>query len=296
MFDWRPGAAMFGLAVMVLGCASGGRTGATSSLALDPIWDDGKAEFSLYEGTTERYGQLRPTEARMIIVKEDLFRSNLVKSEGGPIPRKTLEALKLNFDVDFPTGTYSYHQMATVMLDRTNLEVLKETVSSTEGCGITFVRVGPRNGRLMHETHSYWEGEADREVPLVWPPGHHLYWDALPLLLRQRVVDGKSPSETRIGLLPSQIANRSPIENTRPVEARIRMQDGGTIEVPAGRFATRMFEVISPAGLDRLWFDDRFPHVLLRMETHAGRSLSLRKTMRLDYWNHHAVGDEKLLF
>ena len=42
-------------------------------------------------------------------------------------------------------------------------------------------------------------------------------------------------------------------------------------------------------------FRSRFPHVLVKMETHAGRMLALKKSQRLDYWNHHRVGDERLL-
>lgn len=43
-----------------------------SPIALDPIWDDGKAEFSTYSGTTQAYGKPRATRARIVVVKEDL--------------------------------------------------------------------------------------------------------------------------------------------------------------------------------------------------------------------------------
>src|SRR6266581_2724697 len=39
------------------------------------MWDDGRAEFSVYTGTTERYGQPRPTNAQLVVVKEDMLRS-----------------------------------------------------------------------------------------------------------------------------------------------------------------------------------------------------------------------------
>jgi len=292
-FKWPIVAA--GLAAVTAWGAAATHSGGTENLALDPLWDDGKAEFSTYVGTTERYGQTRPTEARLIVVKEDLVRSTLVKSDAGPVPGKTLEAIKLNFLADFPTGTYTYHQMATVMFERATLDVLKETMSHTESCGITFVRVGPKNGRLTHEAHSYWDGEADREVEIRWPAGERLYWDALPVSLRRWVASGRAPVESRVWMLPSQVSGRSPIESTKPVLATISVADGGTIEVPAGRFASRRIEVATPAGTDAFWFDVRFPYVMLEMRTHAGRRLALRKTQRLDYWNHHALGDEKLL-
>ena len=266
----------------------------SENILASPMWDDGRAEFSVYTGTTERYGQDRPTVAHLIVVKEDLLRASLVKSEAGPIPGQTVTAVKLNFIADFPTGTYTYHQMATVMFDRGTFDVLKETVSHTEGCGITFVRVGPKHGALVHEAHSYWDGEADREVRIEWPAGPHTHADALPVWLRQWVHDG-APAEMRMWLLPVQVSGRSPLASTRPIEARVRRTDGGTVRVPAGSFATRRFTVSTPAGTDTYWFDARFPYVLVRLETAAGRRLALKKTLRLDYWHHPMNGDENLI-
>src|SRR5262249_13023935 len=159
-----------------------------------------------------------------IVVKEDLLRGSLVKSEAGPLPGRTLEALKLNFIADFPTGTYSYHQMASVFLDRASLGVLKENMTHSEGCGITFVHIGPDNGRMMHEATSYWEGEADRRVPLAWPGGGepHLWWDALPVSLRAWIGSDHDPVERSVWLLPTQLSGKSPLAGTRPVRATIR--------------------------------------------------------------------------
>lgn len=265
--------------------------------ATAPRWDDGKAEVSTYLGTTERYGQTRPTTARIIVVKEDLVRATLVKSDAGPVPGKTVEVLKQIFVADFPTGTYSYHQMASLFFSRHTLELFKEAMSHTESCGITFVRIGPEGGRLIHEAHSYWDGEADRRVPIVWPAPQrpHVHWDALPVWLRS-LPRGNRRGAVSVWLLPSQIAGRSPLANTRPVTAVIRMAPGGqTVRVPFGPILTIRYTVESPAGRDTFWLAAAPPHVLVRMATAAGRRLELVKTQRLDYWNHHAVGDERLL-
>jgi hypothetical protein len=268
----------------------------TGNVLTDPLWDDGRAEYSIYRGTTLRYGQLRSTEARLIVVKEDLLRDALVKSERGPLQGRTVEAVKMNFIADFRTGTYDYHQMASVFFERASMEVLKENMSHTEGCGITTVRVGPERGRWMHHAHSYWEGEADRAVPFAWPDTRrpHLFWDALPVSLRRWVADD-GPAERMVWLLPSQVSGHAPLAATRPVSAAVRTADGGMLETPGGRFPTRRFDVITPAGTDTLWFDTRFPHVLVRLRTAAGRRLDLAGTRRLDYWNHHMNGDEKQL-
>jgi len=230
------------------------------------------------------------------VVKEDLQYSTLVKSDAGPKPGGTLEVLKMNLIADFPTGTYTYHQMASLFLARASLEVLKETMSHTEGCGITFVRVGPKHGRLTHEAHSYWDGEADREVPVVWPAEsrEHLWWDALPVSLRPWT-EGPDRFEERVWLLPGQVSGKSPVESTRPIAATLRGEGSSPLDVPAGHFATRRIAVISPSGTDVFWFDQRAPHVLVRLETASGRRLALQRTQRLDYWNHRDPGDEKLV-
>ena len=292
---WKAAAAGLCALAALGACGAIAKEAPVANVALSPLWDDGKAEFDVYSGTTERYGETRPTTVHLIVVKEDLLRASLVKSDRGPVAGKTLEVLKLNFVADFPTGTYSYHQMATVMLARTSLDVLKESMSHTESCGITYVRVGPKHGRLVHEAHSYWDGEADRETPVVWPAGERLWWDALPVSLRRWVAGGATPFEISVWVLPSQVSGRAPLESTRPIRATLRMKAAGEVQVPAGRFRARAFELETPAGVDRFWFDERFPHPMLRMETAAGRRLALEKTMRLDYWKHHANGDERLL-
>ena len=299
----RPTRARFaaGLALALLASA-GGPGGSAPTRAphgdvlLDRSWDDGKAEFSIYTGVTPRYGQPRATETRLIVVKEDLFRDALVKSERGPIPGRTLEAIKLNMVADFQTGTYTYHQMASVFFDRATMDVLKESKSHTESCGITFVRVGPVRRRWMHEAHSYWEGEADRVVPVAWPRDGRprLLWDGLPVSLRRWVsAGGEHPIEA--WLLPSQVSGRSPIQNTRPVLARIAVEAPSPRTVAAGRFEARKVTVTAGRDADVFWFESRFPYRLLALETSWGRKLELRRTLRLDYWNHHMNGDERVL-
>jgi hypothetical protein len=99
-----------------------------------------------------------------------------------------------------------------------------------------------------------------------------------------------------VWLLPSQVSGRSPLANTRPVAATIRMAPGGreTVRVPSGEVAAFRYTVESPAGRDTFWLAAAAPHTLVRMATAAGRRLELLKTQRLDYWNHRAIGDERL--
>jgi hypothetical protein len=292
---FQGGAALL-LALCMAGCgAPANGAPARENVLANRLWDDGKAELSMYEGTVVRYGHERPAMAQMVVVKEDLIAATLVKSDSGPVAGRTLTAIKLNWIVDFQTGTYRYHQMATVQFRRDDFAVLKETMSSTEGCGITFVRIGPKAGRLTHETHSYWEGEADREVAVDAREGALAYLDAMPVALRAYVKDATRPFELQVRMMPGQIAGRSPITATQPVEARIQFTGNETLTVPAGTFRTRHFVVTHGQGSDQYWFAATFPYAMIRTESSDGRRFALKKTQRIDYWRHTAPGDERLL-
>jgi hypothetical protein len=73
------------------------------------------------------------------------------------------------------------------------------------------------------------------------------------------------------------------------------MTTGETVRVPFGNFESFRYTIEAATGTDTLWLDVRAPHVLLKLATAGGRRLELKKTQRLDYWNHHAIGDEKLI-
>ncbi len=285
------------LAATLAGCGGHGaapRPHVEPLFSLDRVWDDGQAEVATYSGTTLRYGTERSTDTKFYLVKEDLLEATLVKSDSGAVQGRTVEALKLNEVIDYPTGTYAYHQMASVFARRSDLELLKETMSSTEGCGITFVRVGPKGGRLVHTAHSYREGEADREVAIETTHAPLWWADALPLTLRGLAGETK-PFERRVWLLPSQLDSRSPLERTRPVEAIVRLVETVPLSVPDGAYAARHFTVTTEHGTDLYWFDVEGAHVMLKMETADGRKLELVNVVRLAYWEHTAPGEERLL-
>uniref|UniRef100_A0A832MLA0 DUF3108 domain-containing protein n=1 Tax=Eiseniibacteriota bacterium TaxID=2212470 RepID=A0A832MLA0_UNCEI len=295
----RRGLARAALAAALLAGACGPSAGSVPAPAnplMLPLWDDGRAELSVYEGVVPRYGHDRPAKVTLVVVKEDLLEDTLVKSEAGPRPGRTVEAVKMHWVWQFSTGTYDYHQAATVMFRRADGVALKETMSSAEGCGITFVRVAPRGGRLVHAAHSYWEGEADREVEVPRRAGQELlFLDGAPVWLR-RWAGAARPFETRVRLLPGQISARSPAAAARPVDAVLRYLGEEDLAVPAGRFRARRFAIAVGGATHLYWLDARAPHVLLRMQGADGRGMALAATRRLDYWNHTAPGDERRLW
>ncbi len=255
-----------------------------------PLWDDGKAELSLYDVEEPRYGTARRFEARMIVVKEDLLLDTHVKSDRGPIPGQTQEVLKLNHLRLIPTGTYDYHQMLSAYLERPSLQPVKLSMAHFESCGITFVELLTGAGSLKQVSHSYWDGEADRALSIPFAR-EDLLADALPLQLRGMDFSRTAPLAVKV--LPSQIGGR--VAKPVLVPMTLTFKPAPRLEVPAGAFEAIEAELQGPEGKARFFFESSFPHRLIRMENAAGGVYTLRKSLRLDYWNHHDPGDEKLL-
>jgi hypothetical protein len=123
---------------------------------LDPVWDDGRAEYCAYEVDWARYGHLHPGRALLILVKEPWNPELEVKAdEPGP---DGFEVLKLNHLRDVPTGIYTYHQMASVYLRRDNGALRKLVATSSEACGISTADLV--RGRLA--TRSYFASSRSR--------------------------------------------------------------------------------------------------------------------------------------
>ncbi|HEU5180564.1 MAG TPA: hypothetical protein VFW45_07215 [Candidatus Polarisedimenticolia bacterium] len=259
-------------------------------LGSHPLWDDGKAEVSLYDVEEPLYGTSRRFEARMIVVKEDLRLDTHVKSDRGPIPGETREVLKLNHIRLIPTGTYDYHQMLSAYLERDSLRPVKLSMAHFESCGITFVELLTGAGSLKQVSHSYWDGEADQDLSIPFAR-EDLLADALPLQLRGMAFSRTVP--LAVNVLPSRIGGR--VAKPALVPMTLTFKPAQRLEVPAGAFDAVEVVLQGPEGKGRFFFDSAFPYLLIKMETAAGGVYRLRKSLRLDYWNHHDPGDEKLL-
>ena len=267
---------------------------ATRDLFADRLWDDGRAEYTTYRGTIDRYGVKRPLKARLIVVKEDMDIEQRVKSDKGPAPGRTWTVLKQNYSHDFTTGTYDYHQMSSAFLDRASGVLRKLTVSSQEGCGLTFATLTGGGLSVDRTVHSYWDGEGDRVETTSMShgdPGRIVSGDALPLWLRR--LDLERAQEFHVDLVPPQLSNR-----VQPLTFRL-----ARVNV-AGRADRYGLPVLvreeNPPGreirTDRYWFDRAWPHPLVRFEGGNDPMVLERvKTTRIAYWKKNAPGDERLL-
>src|SRR2546425_13248551 len=171
----RAVAAVAGVLAAVAACAGGGSfgggaaaTAAVNAFAANPLWDDGRAEIDAYEASILRYGIPRPLTAYLIVVKVDFSKQQLVKADPDHDPGDLFTVLKLNHVIDYQTGIYSYHQLASVFFDRASMDLVKFSLTSNEWCGNTYKEYTRRVGKGALHAHTYWDNQAEAtyDVPV----------------------------------------------------------------------------------------------------------------------------------
>ena len=247
---------------------------------LDRVWDDGAAEFCVYDVTWQRYGNAYPGRVVLVLVKEPWAPDLNVKADR--LRHDGFDVLKLNHARDVPTGIYTYHQMASAYFRRDTGGLVKLAATSSELCGVATATVA--GGRLW--TRSYFDGQGDREHAY---PASALPQDALPALLRD-YVSGEPPREILVfpSLMMGRFARLEPKRYTVTKQQR-------PVDVPAGTYD--VVEITLRADDDTLVyaFDARPPFMLVQFTTAAGTEYRLAKAERLQYWRMHDPGGEAWL-
>ena len=248
---------------------------------LDPLWDDGRAEYCAYQVDWARYGNRYPGRALLILVKEPWNPDLEVKADE-PHP-DGFEVLKLNHVRDVPTGIYTYHQMASVYLRRDSGALRKVAATSSEACGISTADLV--EGRLA--TRSYFDGQGDRSSRY---PAAALPEDGLPALLRG-FVEEAPPAE--LSVFPSLLMGR--YADLEPAAYRVRRGEPGPVSVPAGEFEGVELRLENRGGWLAYTFETAPPHRLLVHERGDGTLYELARCDRLAYWSMHDPGGEEWL-
>lgn len=228
----------------------------------DAVWDDGLAEFAVYDLTWPRYGRERQGSALLVLAKEPWNATAEVKADDAS--RADFDVIKLNHVLSARTGIYRYEQMASVFLRRNDGGLQKITAASAEACGLTTARM--TKGKLRVE--SYFESEGDRAM--AWP---ERAWpeDGLPALLRD-FVTGEMPS--RLKIFPSLLHGRHP---------SLRAEDWKLNRESSAKSVTLTLAKGSARSV--LTFAAARPHHLVSWDKSDGTRYRLRKVERLAYWN-----------
>ncbi|MBX2801145.1 MAG: hypothetical protein KTR31_25920 [Myxococcales bacterium] len=271
----------------------------TLSSAFWDHWGDGRAELSGYRLKTPRYGEIREGRATLVVVTETFTDATRVKSDGRHDDEYPV--LKLNEVRDFQTGIYDYNVMTSsfLRLDGSGPigEPVKVSMGMQEWCGHVYEQLVPRDDALTWTSHSYFDGEADRERALPRKRGGVLL-DALPLLVRGLVGPLVKPgARATYPALPTLTHGR--LAHTDPRWTTVSIQhdaDSTSVTVPAGTFETTTVHTSVAGGASTTWsVETAWPHRLIRWERSDGEVAELLGVERLAYWQRNREGDESLV-
>ena len=242
-------------------------------------WNDGKAEFDIYDAQIMRYGQPRQTEVLHILVREPFDLKQMVKPDDWQRPG-IIQVLKLNQILHIPTGLYVYQQMHSNFWRVDNARLAKFSLTSNDSCGNTY-KEARRGGEIFaYQWHTYWDGMAEGREKVTLPPNGFFY-DELPL--RVRTIDFSKPSgDFEIQLAPTIINSRKEELIWKPAQVHFESTD-----------RVIYVTVQHTAGLDKFVLDRDFPYLLRTWEAADGSRLKMKRSLKVDYWNYHKLGDRE---
>ncbi len=244
--------------------------------------DQGLAEFNVYDARIPRYGEMRNAVVTHVWVKEpwDAKRGIKAVSPGAA----DFEALKLNQVISFQTGLYRYEQMWSGFWNTHTAALVKFSLTHHEACGNTYKQARFNQDMADYSAFSYFEGEGEARKQISLPEDA-LFYDELPLRLRMMAFAGSLASPVIVPLFPSVI--HAKIDELKPQPA--------TISQSADAAGGILFTVQHPGGSDLLTYAPEPPHRLISWQRADGGSLTLRKSLLIDYWNKTGTGDEAIL-
>lgn len=127
-------------------------------------WFSGKSEITSYKLDQSRYGESREGTAVLIYVTEEFLPDEQVKANAKG--SSTIPVLKMNATKKFNTGIYPYSIMQSTFYPlEGDSHALKISASIQEWCGHVYIQLNNRKDFKI-ESHSYFEGEADKQFEL----------------------------------------------------------------------------------------------------------------------------------
>ncbi|GAB5560559.1 MAG: hypothetical protein SynsKO_22060 [Synoicihabitans sp.] len=244
------------------------------------FWGDGKAEVVVFDAEEKRYGTLRKTEVRHILVRENFAADETVKADNWQAPG-TYPVIKLNQVITIPTGSYRYDQGHSAFWRQDSGELIKFTSTTNDSCGLSYKHGLIDGDRWHYRAFTYWEGMSEVEERQS-APANALLYDELPFKLR--TVDFGKITLFEAPLMDSTIDSKAdPLAWSSAAFAIARTPDGWRVTVKHRH------------GTDRLFFDHKSPHTLKRWQRWDGSSLERRHSIRIPYWQLNQPGDERYL-
>jgi len=245
--------------------------------AQNKFWDDGLAEVAIYDAQRVVYNKPRQFEYTLITVKEDFNEKFNVKTDD--YQRQDLfPVMKVNEFARVPTDNYPYHYLTSLFFKRDNPVVLhKLTSSSQEWCGNTFKAIDAAGRGFTYNFNSYWDNQGAGEIKLK---EQALFEDQLPYTLRSLAfADHLSFTAPVYEFQQTSKATQPQLFQTQFSVSRATDQKS-----TAGAWLVTV--QFAPDKQSKYWFDEKYPHALLRQQSYDGRTLELKSIRRYAYWQH----------
>ncbi len=242
-------------------------------------WNDGKAEFDIYNAQIMRYGQPRQTEVLHILVREPFDLRQFVKPDDWQRPG-VIQVLKMNQILQIPTGLYVYGQMHSNFWRSDNGRLAKFSLTSNDSCGNTYKEARRSAEIFTYQWRTYWDGMAAGSEKVTLPPNGFFY-DELPL--RVRTIDFSQPTgDFAIQLGPGTINSKKDKLVWKPAQVHYESTERAI-------YVTVQHE----GGIDRFMLDRDFPYLLRKWDSADGSKMELKRSLKVDYWNYHGLGDRQ---
>lgn len=280
--------------LLTLSCSHTAVTKGTTGLhpEFENYWFSGLAELSVFELQQSRYGALRKGTAAMVFVTEPFSARGQVKldqPESAGNDRR--DVLKLNMTRNFDTGIYPYSTELSVFSPIDQAErphALKAAFSCQEWCGQVYTQFNRSGKHYAVQSYSYFETEGDREekLPVTWLEDElwsvgRINPDALPV--------------GEVNIIPSETYTRFLHRDRKPEKAMAAWLEGDNgihyyiLTYASGRVLSIQFAADFPYAV--LGWTETYRDGTGTEAPERVTSGTLRKRIRLDYWNHNAVED-----
>ncbi len=244
------------------------------------FWGDGKAEIVVFDAEEKRYGTLRKTEVRHILVRENFAGNEAVKADNWQAPG-TYPVIKLNQIITIPTGSYRYDQGHSAFWRQDSGDLIKFTSTTNDSCGLSYKHGLVDGDSWDYRAFTYWEGMSEVKERKTAPAGALLYDE---LSFKLRTIDFGKITLFEAPLMDSVIDSKAdPITWSSAAFAIARTSEGWRVTVKHNR------------GTDRFFFDQKSPHTLKRWQRWDGSSLERKHAIRIPYWQLNQPGDERYL-
>ncbi len=264
-------------------------------------WGDGQAEVAAYDLIMPRYKELRRGVAVSIFVTESFSNTLRVKADPGKHPATDIvPVMKLNLIKDFQTGIYDYNDMLSAFATLAPANGLpagvltKAVYSRQEWCGSTFNLALFDKNKVKITTHSYFDGEGDRQRELAMQP-NAMTEDGLWFWARGWAQPVLGPGDVKaVPFLTSSEHSKDMLQWTNvqlkraPLTKKITV-DGQTID--ADLLTAQVMN-----GVRKDFYVERGgQRRILRWDFSTGERGQLIKSARLKYWEMNGKGGEAAL-